>query len=38
MNISAKNIDRFGSADLAAGGTERPFAKVVRTGDFIYVS
>ena len=38
MNISAKNIDRFESADLAAGGTERPFAKVVRTGDFIYVS
>lgn len=38
MDISAKNIDRFGSADLAAGGTERPFAKVVRTGDFIYVS
>jgi len=38
MDISAKNIDRFGSADLAAGGTERPFAKVVRTDDFIYVS
>jgi len=37
MDISAKNIDRFGSADLAAGGTERPFAKVVRAGDFIYV-
>lgn len=38
MNTSSKNIDRYGAADLAAGGTERPFSKVVRAGDFIYVS
>ena len=31
-------ITRFDSADLAAGGTPRPFAKAVRGGDFIYVS
>ena len=31
-------ITRFDSADLAAGGTSRPFAKAVRGGDFIYVS
>lgn len=31
-------IDRFDTADLAAGGTPRPFAKAVRAGDFVYVS
>ena len=38
MDTSMKKINRFGSADLAAGSTERPFAKAVRAGDFIYVS
>ena len=38
MDTSMKEINRFGSADLAAGSTERPFAKAVRAGDFIYVS
>jgi reactive intermediate/imine deaminase len=31
-------ITRFDMADTAAGGTNRPFAKAVRAGDFIYVS
>lgn len=31
-------IDRFKSADAAAGGTSRPFAKAVRAGDFVFVS
>lgn len=31
-------ITRFNTADSAAGGTPRPFAKAVRAGDFIYVS
>ncbi|PHR94714.1 MAG: translation initiation inhibitor [Blastopirellula sp.] len=31
-------IQRFETADLAAGGQPRPFAKAVRAGDFIYVS
>ncbi len=31
-------ITRFGTADDAAGGTKRPFAKAVRAGDFVYVS
>ena len=31
-------IERLESADLAAGGQRRPFAKAVRAGDFIYVS
>lgn len=31
-------ITRFAGADTAAGGTERPFSKAVRAGDFIYVS
>tara|TARA_B100000674_G_scaffold89455_1_gene62032 strand:- start:1431 stop:1829 length:399 start_codon:yes stop_codon:yes gene_type:complete len=38
MDTSMKEIDRFGAADLAAGGTERPFAKAVKAGNFIYVS
>lgn len=33
-----KKITRLDSADNAAGGTRRPFAKAVRAGDFIYVS
>lgn len=37
--IDAKNgITRFDTADAAAGGTPRPFAKAVRAGDFVYVS
>lgn len=31
-------ITRFDSADAAAGGTVRPFAKAVRAGDFVFVS
>ncbi len=31
-------ITRFDMADDAAGGTQRPFAKVVRAGDFVFVS
>ncbi|MBL6430408.1 MAG: RidA family protein [Alphaproteobacteria bacterium] len=31
-------ITRYDTADLAAGGTRRPFAKAVRAGDFVYVS
>lgn len=31
-------IVRYDSADAAAGGTNRPFAKAVRAGDFVYVS
>ena len=31
-------ITRFATADDAAGGTRRPFAKAVRAGDFIFVS
>ncbi len=38
MTTIAPGIDRFNTADLAAGGTPRPFAKAVRAGDFIYVS
>lgn len=33
-----KGITRYETADLAAGGTPRPFAKAVRAGDFVYVS
>jgi len=33
-----KKIIRFDTADAAAGGTPRPFAKAVRAGDFIYIS
>ncbi|HSF91062.1 MAG TPA: RidA family protein [Paracoccaceae bacterium] len=36
--MSHNVITRFETADAAAGGTPRPFAKVVRAGDFIYVS
>ena len=38
MENRTLGITRFDSADLAAGGTPRPFAKAVRGGDFIYVS
>ncbi|NKB54021.1 MAG: RidA family protein [Rhizobiaceae bacterium] len=31
-------ILRMETADLAAGGQQRPFAKAVRAGDFVYVS
>lgn len=38
MTDSSNRITRLDSADTAAGGTPRPFAKAVRAGDFIYVS
>ena len=38
MTASALGIHRLDTADAAAGGTPRPFAKAVRAGDFIYVS
>ena len=38
MTATAPGIDRFDTADAAAGGTPRPFAKAVRAGDFVYVS
>jgi len=31
-------ITRFETADAAAGGTPRPFAKAGRAGDFVFVS
>ncbi len=34
---SNNRITRF-AAQTAAGGTERPMSKVVRAGDFVYVS
>ena len=36
MNL--ENIIRYETADSAAGGTPRPFAKAVRAGDFVFVS
>lgn len=38
MPLEPTGITRFETADLAAGGTLRPFAKAVRAGDFVYVS
>ncbi|WP_375590302.1 RidA family protein [Hoeflea alexandrii] len=38
MSNAAHRITRHETADLAAGGQRRPFAKAVRAGDFIYVS
>ena len=38
MPAHISGIDRFDTADAAAGGTPRPFAKAVRAGDFVYVS
>lgn len=35
---SSQQITRFDTADAAAGGTARPFAKAVRAGDFVFVS
>lgn len=34
----ATGIHRYDTADSAAGGTSRPFAKAVRAGDFVFVS
>ena len=36
--METTGITRYETADSAAGGTPRPFAKAVRAGDFIYVS
>lgn len=38
MTKTTNSIQRFETADLAAGGQPRPFAKAVRAGDFVYVS
>lgn len=38
MSEKDANIERFETANLAAGGQKRPFAKAVRAGDFVYVS
>jgi reactive intermediate/imine deaminase len=38
MSNASHRITRYETADLAAGGQRRPFAKAVRAGDFIYVS
>ena len=38
MATYPEGIIRFDGADVAAGGTPRPFAKAVRAGDFVYVS
>ena len=38
MTDKMPRITRLETADLAAGGTPRPFAKAVRAGNFIYVS
>lgn len=38
MSDTSHGITRYETADLAAGGQRRPFAKAVRAGDFIYVS
>ena len=38
MPIKPTGIARFETADSAAGGQRRPFAKAVRGGDYIYVS
>lgn len=36
--MTQHGITRFDTADAAAGGTRRPFAKAVRAGDFVFVS
>ncbi|PHQ93489.1 MAG: translation initiation inhibitor [Marinosulfonomonas sp.] len=33
-----KQITRLETADSAAGGSPRPFAKAVRAGDFVFIS
>ena len=38
MTASTNGIIRYDTADTAAGGTPRPFAKAVRAGDFVFVS
>lgn len=38
MSDTTRQVTRYETADLAAGGQRRPFAKAVRAGDFIYVS
>lgn len=38
MVNSIGGIVRYGLADNAAGDQERPFSKVVRAGDFVFVS
>lgn len=38
MPDTTSRITRYETADLAAGGQRRPFAKAVRAGDFVYVS
>jgi len=38
MPDTKEQITRYETADLAAGGQRRPFAKAVRAGDFVYVS
>lgn len=38
MSANPNGIIRFDTADVAAGGQRRPFAKAVRGGDYIYVS
>ena len=38
MTNTPQGITRYDGADVAAGGTSRPFAKAVRAGDFVYVS
>ncbi len=35
---NTQQIIRYDTADVAAGGTSRPFAKAVRAGDFVFVS
>lgn len=35
---AGNGIVRYGLADSAAGDTPRPFSKVVRAGDFVFVS
>ena len=36
--MNTDGIIRMETADTAAGGTPRPFAKAVRAGDYVYVS
>ncbi|GGD40407.1 RidA family protein [Sinisalibacter lacisalsi] len=38
MAETQTGITRLETADAAAGGTPRPFAKAVRAGDFVFVS
>lgn len=38
MSDTTRQITRYETADLAAGGQRRPFAKAVRAGGFVYVS